>query len=85
MAITAAPPTAPSAASRSGRQTRRNTLIGVSFILPNFLGFALLTLVPVVRALDGAVGAVGGAAVMAMVLLRLAARAGSTPARARGS
>jgi multiple sugar transport system permease protein len=28
-------------------QVRRNTLIGWSFILPNFLGFALLTLVPV--------------------------------------
>ena len=27
---------------------RRNTVIGWSFILPNFLGFALLTLVPVV-------------------------------------
>ena len=26
----------------------RNTLIGWSFILPNFIGFALLTLVPVV-------------------------------------
>lgn len=30
------------------RQVRRNTLIGWSFLLPNFLGFALLTLVPVV-------------------------------------
>jgi multiple sugar transport system permease protein len=48
MAITAAPPTAPSRAS--GKQSRRNTLIGISFILPNFLGFALLTLVPVVAA-----------------------------------
>ncbi len=27
---------------------RRNTIIGWSFILPNFLGFALLTLVPVI-------------------------------------
>jgi multiple sugar transport system permease protein len=29
------------------RLKRRNTLLGLSFILPNFLGFALLTLVPV--------------------------------------
>ncbi|KQR17097.1 carbohydrate ABC transporter permease [Cellulomonas sp. Leaf334] len=54
MAITAAPPTAPTASSAgsgtTGRQSRRNTLIGISFILPNFLGFALLTLVPVVAA-----------------------------------
>jgi multiple sugar transport system permease protein/alpha-1,4-digalacturonate transport system permease protein len=54
MAITAAPPTAPAASSAgsgtTGRQSRRNTLIGISFILPNFLGFALLTLVPVVAA-----------------------------------
>jgi multiple sugar transport system permease protein/alpha-1,4-digalacturonate transport system permease protein len=50
MAITAAPPTAPSRGARSGVQSRRNTLIGISFILPNFLGFALLTLVPVVAA-----------------------------------
>ncbi|PPK92468.1 multiple sugar transport system permease protein/alpha-1,4-digalacturonate transport system permease protein [Kineococcus xinjiangensis] len=33
------------------RQVRRNTLIGWSFILPNFLGFAALTLLPVVAAL----------------------------------
>lgn len=32
------------------RLSRRTTLIGWSFILPNFLGFALLTLVPVVGA-----------------------------------
>jgi len=51
MASTAAPPTAPSRGARSGGvQSRRNTLIGISFILPNFLGFALLTLVPVVAA-----------------------------------
>ena len=53
MAITAAPPTAPTAPSSArttGKQSRRNTLIGISFILPNFLGFALLTLVPVVAA-----------------------------------
>ncbi|WP_129337910.1 carbohydrate ABC transporter permease [Cellulomonas endophytica] len=30
------------------RQVRRNTLLGWTFILPNFAGFALLTLVPVV-------------------------------------
>lgn len=33
---------------RRSRLTLRNTLLGWSFILPNFLGFALLTLVPVV-------------------------------------
>ncbi len=34
--------------SRPGRRlARRNTLIGWTFILPNFVGFALLTLVPV--------------------------------------
>ena len=38
------------AARRSGRSRlrTRNTLIGWSFILPNFLGFATLTLVPIV-------------------------------------
>lgn len=34
--------------ARASRLRRRNTLIGWSFILPNFAGFALLTLVPVV-------------------------------------
>ncbi|WP_110590586.1 carbohydrate ABC transporter permease [Microbacterium suaedae] len=33
---------------RPSRLRARNTLLGWSFILPNFLGFALLTLVPVV-------------------------------------
>ena len=33
-----------------GRRPWRNTLIGWSFILPNFLGFALFTLVPVIAA-----------------------------------
>jgi multiple sugar transport system permease protein len=37
------------AARRPGsRLKRRNTLLGWSFILPNFIGFALLTLVPVI-------------------------------------
>jgi len=35
---------------RNRRRTRRNTLIGWSFILPNFLGFAVLTLAPVIAA-----------------------------------
>jgi len=50
--LTATPATA-SAASSPPRRTRRrwrNTLIGWSFILPNFLGFAVLTLVPVIAA-----------------------------------
>ncbi|MCI2237296.1 sugar ABC transporter permease [Paenibacillus sp. TRM 82003] len=41
-----APPSATTYSNRS--QVRRNTLLGWSFILPNFAGFALLTLVPVV-------------------------------------
>jgi multiple sugar transport system permease protein len=44
----AAPPPAPSGKRRRSRLRRRNTLLGWSFILPNFLGFALLTLVPIV-------------------------------------
>ncbi|GAB3261314.1 carbohydrate ABC transporter permease [Kineosporia babensis] len=32
---------------RPGALRRRNTLIGLSFVLPNFIGFAVLTLVPV--------------------------------------
>jgi multiple sugar transport system permease protein len=38
----------PNSRRRRSRLARRNTLIGWSFILPNFLGFALLTLVPIV-------------------------------------
>ncbi|MEV0458157.1 carbohydrate ABC transporter permease [Catellatospora methionotrophica] len=51
--LTAAPATAnaaPSPRARDRRRARRNTLIGWSFILPNFLGFAALTLVPVIAA-----------------------------------
>jgi multiple sugar transport system permease protein len=36
--------------ARARRRARRNTLVGWSFILPNFLGFALITLVPVLAA-----------------------------------
>ena len=43
-----ASPAPPSARRRRSRLRLRNTLIGWSFILPNFVGFALLTLVPVV-------------------------------------
>ncbi|MER7728779.1 sugar ABC transporter permease [Streptomyces sp. NPDC096323] len=54
-----APPAAPpaadgaSAAHRAAakRRRRRNLLVGWSFILPNFLGFAALTLLPVIGAL----------------------------------
>jgi multiple sugar transport system permease protein len=38
----------PTPRRRRSRLTRRNTLIGWSFILPNFLGFGLLTLVPII-------------------------------------
>jgi multiple sugar transport system permease protein len=34
-------------ASRGRRRTGRNTLLGWSFLLPNFVGFAVLTMVPV--------------------------------------
>jgi ABC-type sugar transport system permease subunit len=49
----AAPPAAPAPRGPSPRRRRsklalRNTLIGWSFILPNFIGFAALTLVPVI-------------------------------------
>jgi multiple sugar transport system permease protein len=40
-------PPSPSLRRRRSRLARRNALIGWSFILPNFLGFALLTLVPI--------------------------------------
>jgi multiple sugar transport system permease protein/alpha-1,4-digalacturonate transport system permease protein len=48
--VTQAPPGTPSRGSAKRRRTRRNTLIGWSFILPNFVGFALFTLVPVIAA-----------------------------------
>ncbi|GAB4052792.1 carbohydrate ABC transporter permease [Catellatospora paridis] len=51
--LTATPATAsaaPSPRARDRRRARRNTLIGWSFILPNFLGFAVLTLVPMLAA-----------------------------------
>ena len=48
VAAASAPPPPPSQRRRRSRLVLRNTLIGWSFILPNFLGFALLTLVPVV-------------------------------------
>ncbi|MFC8921818.1 carbohydrate ABC transporter permease [Cellulosimicrobium sp. NPDC057127] len=44
-----APTRPPTDRRRAGSRLRlRNTLIGYSFILPNFLGFGLLTLIPVV-------------------------------------
>lgn len=39
---------APTEKRRRSKLTLRNTLLGWSFILPNFIGFAVLTLVPVV-------------------------------------
>lgn len=48
-AVTSRPgPSEPSAPRRRSRLARRNALIGWSFILPNFIGFASLTLVPVI-------------------------------------
>ena len=47
--IIATEPAPPIPAYRRGSRLRlRNALIGWSFILPNFIGFALLTLVPIV-------------------------------------
>lgn len=45
-----AAPSAPPASPRRARSRLklRNTLIGWSFILPNFIGFAILTLIPVI-------------------------------------
>ena len=45
---TPAPQARPSQRKRRSQLARRNTLIGWSFILPNFVGFAALTLVPIV-------------------------------------
>ena len=51
-----APKTGRHGERRRSRLTLRSTLIGWSFILPNFLGFAALTLVPVVTpGVDGVV------------------------------
>ena len=33
---------------RMGKLERKNTLVAYSFLAPNFLGFAIFTLVPVV-------------------------------------
>jgi multiple sugar transport system permease protein/alpha-1,4-digalacturonate transport system permease protein len=41
---------APATADNGRRRRRRTVLVGWSFVLPNFLGFAALTLVPVVGA-----------------------------------
>ncbi|MFF7735786.1 hypothetical protein [Streptomyces sp. NPDC007984] len=43
-------PRASAHAAAARRRRRRITLIGWTFILPNFLGFAALTLVPVIGA-----------------------------------
>lgn len=40
-----------SGAAAAKRRSRRTTLVGWSFILPNFLGFAALTLIPVLATL----------------------------------
>lgn len=47
--MVSAPPASgtPAPAGRRSRLVRRNTLAGWSFILPNFVGFAVLTMVPV--------------------------------------
>jgi multiple sugar transport system permease protein len=49
--LTTTATTTVSAATRNRRQRRRTTLVGWSFILPNFLGFATLTLIPVIASL----------------------------------
>ena len=46
----AAPAAAPAPGRGNRKQARRNTLIGWTFILPNFLGFLAFTLIPVLAA-----------------------------------
>jgi len=48
--LTERPPEAPARTLAGRRRRRRSILVGWSFILPNFLGFALFTLVPVIAA-----------------------------------
>lgn len=48
--LTERPPEAPPRSVVNRRMRRRSILVGWSFILPNFLGFALFTLVPVLAA-----------------------------------
>ena len=45
-----APAPAPAQSRGNRKQARRNTLVGWTFILPNFLGFLAFTLIPVVAA-----------------------------------
>ena len=51
---------------RMGRLERKNTLVALSFIAPNFIGFAIFTLIPVVMSvvmsfMDSKTGAIFGA------------------------
>lgn len=51
---------------KMGKLERRNTLVALSFIAPNFLGFAIFTLIPVVMSvfmslMDSKTGAIFGA------------------------
>ena len=51
---------------RMGRLQRKNTLVALSFIAPNFIGFAIFTLIPVVMSvvmsfMDSKTGAIFGA------------------------
>ncbi|MCQ6269588.1 sugar ABC transporter permease [Pseudarthrobacter sp. R1] len=46
----AAAPASPRHSRGNRKQARRNTLIGWTFILPNFLGFLAFTLIPVIAA-----------------------------------
>ncbi|WP_285245962.1 sugar ABC transporter permease [Pseudarthrobacter sp. efr-133-R2A-89] len=48
--LAAAPAAAPAPGRGNRKQARRNTLIGWTFILPNFLGFLAFTLIPVLAA-----------------------------------
>ena len=36
---------------KMGRMARKNTLVAYSFLAPNFIGFAIFTLVPVICAI----------------------------------
>ncbi len=66
MALHAAPLTAQPKKLKMGRLERKNTLVALSFIAPNFIGFAIFTLIPVVMSvvlslMESKTGSIAGA------------------------